>query len=93
MSVVALTPRPGLTGMALTPRGSSVVTEPVDGEPLQFATAYPVEMWPVALTAAKLSGPPLAAPRNVRIDPGSGTQTIRLRGTFPNAASHSTADR
>ena len=51
-------------GAAIVPAGSAVTTEPVDGEPLTYRTGYPVEMWPVELTAASLQGLPFVAPAN-----------------------------
>ena len=83
MSVVALTPQPALAGLAVTAARSAVTTEAVEGEPLHFTTAYPVEMWPVALTAAKLSGPPLAAPRNPAAANAAGVLRLTFRCLNP----------
>ena len=33
-------------------RGSSLETEPIDGEPYRFRTCYPVTVWPIELTKA-----------------------------------------
>lgn len=49
------------TGYAI-PRGSAVETEPIDGQPCRFRTAYPVTLWPVEIRAAELRGAPFAAP-------------------------------
>jgi type VI secretion system protein ImpG len=39
-------------------RGSRLHTQPVDGLPCRFRTAYPVTLWPVELVEAKLLPPP-----------------------------------
>lgn len=49
------------TGYAL-PRGLELETiDRVDGETCRFRTCYPLTMWPIAVEAAKLSGPPFDA--------------------------------
>ena len=48
------------------PRHAMLETEPIDGEPCRFRTCYPTTLWPIALTAAGLSGRPFAAPRTIR---------------------------
>jgi type VI secretion system protein ImpG len=50
--------RTPLTEGFLIPRGSRLHTPPVNGLPCKFRTAYPVTLWPVALTGARLQGPP-----------------------------------
>ena len=64
MGVVQLAPQAEAAERTLVPAGSTVVTEPVDGEPLTYRTGYPVELWPIGLTAASLMGPPFVAPQN-----------------------------
>jgi type VI secretion system protein ImpG len=44
------------------PRHSALETDPIDGEPCRFRTAYPVTLWPIELTDASLTGRPFAAP-------------------------------
>jgi len=51
-----------LTEGHVVPRGSAVETEPIDGEPCRFRTAYPVTLWPLSVADARLARPPLAAP-------------------------------
>lgn len=43
-------------------RGSTVETEPIDGQPCRFQTSYPVKLWPVELAEAEMRGQPFAAP-------------------------------
>src|SRR6185503_14061354 len=51
-----------LTTGATVPRHTMLETEPIDGEPCRFQTCYPVTLWPIELTRAKLNRPPFAAP-------------------------------
>ncbi|MGO9108461.1 MAG: type VI secretion system baseplate subunit TssF [Thermoguttaceae bacterium] len=43
-------------------QGSSLETETIAGEPCRFRTCYPVTLWPLELTAARLTGRPFTAP-------------------------------
>jgi type VI secretion system protein ImpG len=43
----------GTAGVAIE-RGARLKTRPVGGHPCEFRTAYPVHLWPVEVTAAKL---------------------------------------
>jgi type VI secretion system protein ImpG len=49
------------------PRGSKLHTSPVSGVPCKFRTGYPVGLWPVELTSAKLLTPPF--PQGMRAPP------------------------
>lgn len=44
------------------PRHTMIESEPIDGEPCRFQTAYPIELWPIELVAAGLHGRPFQAP-------------------------------
>ncbi len=46
----------------LVDRGTTVETEPIDGQPCRFRTCYPVSMWPIEVAEAGLYGVPLPAP-------------------------------
>lgn len=62
----------------LIDRGSRLHTQAVGSPPLpcKFRTGYPVTLWPVELTAARVQGPPFPA----EVEPPQGTQAIlRLR--------------
>jgi type VI secretion system protein ImpG len=65
MAVVQFDLDPGqnelTTGYNL-PRHTLVETEPIQGEPCRFRTAYPVTLWPIELRAVSLSRPPFQAP-------------------------------
>ncbi len=76
MSIMQVTPRPGMRGSATLPARTEVLTEPVEGEPVRFRTGYPVELWPIELTAAAVGGLPLDAPLNRAA--GHATGVLRL---------------
>ena len=76
MSIVQLAPQADQAAHAHVPAGQTVVTEAVDGEPLTYRTGYPVELWPIALTHAALSGLPFVAPPNPRA--GAAAAVLRL---------------
>ena len=64
LAVVQFVPDPARTpmktGFAL-PRGSKLRTRPINDLPCKYRTAYPVTLWPVALTQAKFQPPPFPA--------------------------------
>ncbi|MEI6415305.1 MAG: type VI secretion system baseplate subunit TssF, partial [Pseudomonadota bacterium] len=41
-----------LTGRHVIPRHAELLTRPVNGMPCRFRTAYPVELWPITVSAA-----------------------------------------
>ena len=53
-----LDPANAQPGGLTIPRGSQLHTPPVDGVACRFRTSYPVALWPVALTEARLQSPP-----------------------------------
>lgn len=84
MGIVELRPQPGLQQRELVPAGAELLTEPVGGEPVRFRTGYPVELWPVALTRAVLSGLPLLAPPNRAAAAAQGVLRLSLACTTPD---------
>ncbi|SFS09697.1 type VI secretion system baseplate subunit TssF [Sphingomonas jatrophae] len=85
MSIMQLAPQPNAHGSAVLPAGSEVLTEPVNGEPVRFRTGYPVELWPIELTAARVGGLPLEAPHNPRAANATGVLRLSLRTLSPDA--------
>ncbi len=53
----------------LIDRHSRLHTQPVEGLPCKFRTCYPVTLWPVKLTSARLQPPPF--PANLQAPPGT----------------------
>jgi len=60
--VARLRPEPGLAEATLVPRGTTLVTEPVAGEPLRYRTAWDTMLLPLAIEQAAMGGLPLDAP-------------------------------
>ena len=61
------------------PRHAMLETAPIDGEPCRFRTCYPTTIWPVELTAATLTGRPLAAPRTAHSAEAVAVLRLQLR--------------
>lgn len=62
MSVVRFTPSESLAGISIVPRHTEVVAEPIDGESCRFRTTQDVEIAPIELVAARMTGQPIQAP-------------------------------
>jgi type VI secretion system protein ImpG len=58
------------------PRHSRLHTQPVNGLPCRYATCYPVTLWPVELTSARLQPPPF--PPGFQPPPGTAA-VLRLQ--------------
>ena len=71
------------TGRMNLPGGATIITEPVDGEPLTYRTGYPVELWPVEVAAARLQGQPFVAPPNPLAPNAQAVLRLTLRCTSP----------
>ena len=80
------------------PRGATLETEPIDGDPCRFRTCYPVTVWPLALRRAGVHrAMPLPATRwsgatmpTLVMDGGKSPAWMRnatraLAGVLPNA--------
>lgn len=76
MSIVRFDSQPDLTAAYSIPKGTEIETEIVGGEPCIFRTCYPVDLWPIRIEAASLSGRPLVAPSNHRA--GGAVASLRL---------------
>ncbi|WP_076070859.1 type VI secretion system baseplate subunit TssF [Sphingomonas montana] len=83
-AIMEVAPRTGTTGHRVLPKGTEILTEPVDGEPVRFRTGYPVDLWPIALTAASVTGLPLVAPRNPRAPTAAAVLRLTLACTTPD---------
>ncbi|WP_439630177.1 type VI secretion system baseplate subunit TssF [Gemmata sp.] len=83
-AVVQFEPDPaGLTsptGFTL-PVGTRLRTPPVSGVPCRYRTAYPVDLWPVVVSAADWVTPPF--PRDFRPPPGTAA-VLRLGLEIPS---------
>jgi type VI secretion system protein ImpG len=63
-AIVQLQTQPELAVPVRLAAGLAIETEPVNGEPCRYRTAWPVTLWPVAIESVRLSGLPVAAPPN-----------------------------
>lgn len=62
MSIVRFRPSDTLASMQLVPRHTEILAEPVGGEACRFRTTQDVEMAPIEIIEASLSGQPVNAP-------------------------------
>ncbi len=78
LGVIQFVPDPTRTPMKngfLLARHSRVRTRPIHDLPCKYRTAYPVRLWPLAVTAARLQPPPF--PPDFRPPPGTAA-AVRL---------------
>ncbi len=76
MAIVRFEPQPEMEGRYAVPRGTELETELVDGEACRFRTTQALDLWPVTLTGAALTGRPLIAPTHPRA--ASAAASLRL---------------
>jgi type VI secretion system protein ImpG len=65
MAIVQLELDPSQTELTeghTVPRGTAIESEPIDGEPCRFRTAYNTTLWPLRVVEARLAKPPFPAP-------------------------------
>lgn len=62
MSIVRFRPSDTLASVQTVPRHTEILAEPVRGEACRFRTTQDVEMAPIEITGAALSGQPINAP-------------------------------
>jgi len=86
MSIVHFAPGATLSAMQLLPRHTDIVSEPVGGDPCQFRTTQDVEVVPLTVSAATLTGLPLDAPP-APFAGAAGVLRLSLRSTAPTQAS------
>jgi type VI secretion system protein ImpG len=84
MTTIRLAAPPDAQGPVRVPRGLMLETEPVRGEPIRFTTAHEVTLWPVVVETFRLTGQPIAAPANNRVQGAMACLRIGLRTTAPD---------
>jgi type VI secretion system protein ImpG len=77
-----------LAGGYRIPRGSAVETEPIDGQPCRFRTAYDLQLWPVKVTAATYQSQPIAAPRIPLATAAEAVVRLKLQTLSPKLRFH-----
>jgi type VI secretion system protein ImpG len=78
MSIAQLQPAAGveLSGVQTVPRETMLLTKPVQGMPVRYRTAYPVEVWPLQVSEAKLESAERSA---FALGNSTRVATLRLR--------------
>ena len=79
MAIVQFKAKSDLASVYKVPPGTTMESEAVSGDRCRFRTAYPVELWPIDLTAASLTGRPLVAPANPKASRAVATLRLTLR--------------
>ncbi|TCN33809.1 type VI secretion system baseplate subunit TssF [Sinorhizobium americanum] len=75
MSIVRFEPGESLASLQTVPRHTEIIAEPVRGESCRFRTTQDVEVAPIEIVAASLTGQPISAP----VAPFAGTAScLRL---------------
>ena len=76
---------PDLVKPTLVPRGTTILTEPVQGEPLRYRTSWDVTLLPLRIDSAGLGGAPLDAPP-LGLAQAKGVLRLSLRLTSAEAS-------
>lgn len=89
MSIVQLSTAPGveLTERQTVPRGTELLTRPVQGVPVRYRTAYPVDVWPVRIAEAAFEPIERSA---FAMQGGDVVANVRLRLQAPAAGAFKT---
>ena len=74
-----------LTAGRTVPRGQGVETDPIQGEPCRFRTAYPVTLFPIDVRLAALASAPFTAPPTPRSGSTLAVLRVALAGRSPGA--------
>ena len=84
MAIVQFVGLPDLTTGHTIPRGTSIETDPIHGDPCRFRTVYPATTWPIEVESAKLTGRPLVAPPGKAAHGAVASLRIVLRCRAPD---------
>lgn len=76
LCVTLVRPGPEITGHHVLPRGSIVESEPIEGDMCRFRTTQSVEIWPLRVAQASMSGQPLVAPSAPRLDAAASLRLV-----------------
>jgi type VI secretion system protein ImpG len=64
-------------------RGTTIETEPIEGQPCRFRTCQPVQLWPLEVSAAEFRGQPIKAPAGPPAGEARAAVRIELRRRSP----------
>lgn len=84
MTTVRLLPKPEAKGASRVARGTTLQTQPVRGEALQYRTCHETVLWPLAIERAKLAGLPLQAPANPHAPRAVAVLRLGLAASVPD---------
>jgi type VI secretion system protein ImpG len=73
-----------LTAGVTVPRGQSLETDPIQGEPCRFRTAYPVTVFPLDVRQVTLASAPFTAPATPRASSALAVLRVVLACRSPN---------
>ncbi|MBB4275614.1 type VI secretion system baseplate subunit TssF [Rhizobium mongolense] len=82
MSIVKFRPSEMLASVQAVPRHSEILAEPVGGEACRFRTTQDVEIVPVKIASASLSGQPINAPLSL-YQGAAGCLRLSIRSSAP----------
>jgi type VI secretion system protein ImpG len=82
VTIVQVAPDADQDDVRRMPRGTEIETEQVEGEICRFRTAHDVDVWPIEITAAELTGTPLVAPPRPDL-PAQSVLRLSLKTTKP----------
>ncbi|KQM32450.1 type VI secretion system protein ImpG [Rhizobium sp. Leaf68] len=86
MSVVQFEPSATLATVQRLARHSEILAEPINGESCRFRTTQDVEITPLAISGATLSGQPIDAPFSTASAGAASCLRISLRTTSPRSS-------
>ena len=72
-----------LTAGVVIPRGETLETDPIQGEPCRFQTAYPVSVFPIDVRYAALMSAPFSAPPTPRANSALAALRVVLNCRSP----------
>ncbi|MDF2867603.1 MAG: vasA, partial [Gammaproteobacteria bacterium] len=84
MAIVQFKAQHTLTEKYTVARGSSLQSQAIEGSPCRFSTCYPVDVWPIEISSAILSGLPLMAPPLPGSHNSLACLCLTLRAKVPN---------
>lgn len=81
-AIAQFEPRADFDEVLVVPRDTTIESEPLQGDVCRFRTTQQVELWPVAVQSAVLSGRPLLAPAAPRLEAAASLR-VTLRCLDP----------
>lgn len=90
MTIVQVAPDTDQDDVRRVARGTEIETEQVEGEICRFRTTEDMDVWPLEIAAAELTGTPLSAPPRPDV-PAQSVLRLSLRTTKPGLAISSLA--